>query len=1083
MKAKTKQDSNQNKKIKKGAKKESEDKKNQENTTINEEKDKKKKRTIVRMNKCEFCQNPIPDPKKTLNFSCQHQLCGVCISHCIFRDNFKCITERSDLITLRCNECLKRKSLEPGSAQVSISFILTVLKDTYKIRDKKQKDICLTHQLPAEYCKECKKWICEQCRKAFHDSNFPNHSAYATEEPFSFKKCPKHGDKGLELFCDDCGLDICASCALKGGEHGTHNVISLTELKRRIVNGKKKYKYQKFEEFDDMLQYMYNEFKNKYEESYKQKSDLISEITTLLQNYYDKFFSFKEKMNNFIENYFKIIRACYFNYFKDIEEKEPRINSIEFIDSVDKEISHFDFDSKYTKELENIKEELEKIAPKKFFEYKLRFLNHSFKCINSMKDCKFEVIKDKKHPKEKKIKEIMNQIYCLVQLKNGNVLTGGSQGVLTLWDIKADKKIETIKAHKGNIYSVIELEDGGFASSGSDSFINIWDIKNESDNNIEPKCIDIMPNIPLKKEINIMPIKNSEQNIIKIDNNIVNNKIINDNVTINKINNDSININNINNNINNDNINIKINNINNNINNDNNSINNINDINNVNEIHTTSFEPIKSNNASINLNTIPYNPFKLNEAPNTTTVPQNENNGFNSNPTINNINLGTTNQQIIKIDSNAADIGYGGKGVYNDLQKNVGYGSSGMSQNNNLNNQNNININSTMFPQNQGINTNQINTIINKDINNIDLNLNKDNANLGSMNETNKTENNINQGNSTNINQNINNDQNEMKISENNNINININNNSNNPTNTLDMNNNINNSNMNQINNNSNNNAKENNINNNSSTNQQQKPEEKKDEEESKYDDFFEDVKDSSIKPNPPKKQDELDSEKLNDEVNYICKFKLHGHSSDVNCIFETSQKKIISCGKDGYIIIWTLDEKEKPIKIFGHKNGVGCGIELKENTIITGGGDKHIKIWDLNINDMQKPDITLKGHTNAIFSICKINENKIASASCDKSIRIWDLNTNCCSQIFEGHSGFIWSLVNVEMNYDNKGGIKKLLASASSDKTIEFWDIDENRCYKTIVAHDREITTLGKLKDGNLISGSLDSTIKIWKL
>ena len=141
MKAKTKQVPNQNKKLKKGAKKETEDKKSQEITTLTEEKDKKKKRNIVKMNKCEFCQNPIPDPKKTLNFSCQHQLCGVCISHCIFRDNFKCITERSDLVTLRCNECLKRKSLEVGSAQVQISFILTLLKDTYKIRNKKKRDI------------------------------------------------------------------------------------------------------------------------------------------------------------------------------------------------------------------------------------------------------------------------------------------------------------------------------------------------------------------------------------------------------------------------------------------------------------------------------------------------------------------------------------------------------------------------------------------------------------------------------------------------------------------------------------------------------------------------------------------------------------------------------------------------------------------------------------------------------------------------------------------------------------------------------------------------------------------------------
>ena len=131
----------------------------------------------------------------------------------------------------------------------------------------------------------------------------------------------------------------------------------------------------------------------------------------------------------------------------------------------------------------------------------------------------------------------------------------------------------------------------------------------------------------------------------------------------------------------------------------------------------------------------------------------------------------------------------------------------------------------------------------------------------------------------------------------------------------------------------------------------------------------------------------------------------------------------------------------------------------------------------------MQKPDVTLKGHTNAIFSVCKINENKIASASCDKSIRIWDLDNYICYQIFEGHSGFIWSLVNVEINFGNKGETKKLLASASSDKTIKFWDLEENRCYKTIVAHDKEITTLANLKDGNLISGSLDSTIKIWKL
>ena len=361
MKTKTKK-AEKNKSIKRDK---SEEKKEIDDKIFADEKEKSKKKVGVRLLKCEFCQNIIPDPKKTLNFSCQHQLCPVCISHSILRNNFKCITNRTDLITLQCNECLKHRSLDIGFAQVQLSFILAALKDTYKIRNKKQRGVCLLHKMEADFCIECKRWICEVCKSSFHKSNFPTHSVFTTEEPFSFKKCPKHGDRPLELFCTDCAIDICSSCSLKGGEHAKHNVISMAELKRKILKERKNYKFQKMDEFEDYLQKLQFEFKNNFEESYKQKSELISEITSILQNFYDKFFSYKEKMENFIENYFKIIRACYFNYFKDIEEKEPRMNSLEFIESIDKEISHFDFDSKYTKDLEEIKSKLDLIIPRK----------------------------------------------------------------------------------------------------------------------------------------------------------------------------------------------------------------------------------------------------------------------------------------------------------------------------------------------------------------------------------------------------------------------------------------------------------------------------------------------------------------------------------------------------------------------------------------------------------------------------------------------------------------------------------------------------------------------------------------------
>ena len=1100
MKTKTKQGTNQNKKpnLKKDGKKEKAEKnKEEENKTLNDEKDKKQKKTAVKMNKCEFCQNPIPDPKKTLNFSCQHQLCGVCISHSIFRDNFKCIMERNNLITLVCNECINRNSSKPGMAQTQMSFILSLLKDTYKIRNKRQKDICLTHKLEANYCSECRKWICEECKKTFHDANFPNHSSYSTEEPFSFKRCSKHGDRGLELFCDDCGIDICSACALKGGEHSTHNVISMVDYKKRIVKEKKKFKYQNMDEFDEALKNMQIEFKNQYEEMYKKKSDLISEITTLLQNFYDKFFSYKEKMEIFIENYFKIIRACYFNYFKDIEEKEPRMNSLEFIKSVDKEISHFDFDSKYTDELEKIKEQLELIVPRKFFEYKLRFLNHSFKCINTMKDIKIEESKEQKNHL-KQTKEIKNQIYCLLQLKNGNVLTGGSRGIMNIWDTNSGKKIDSFQAHKGNIYSVAELSDGRLASSSSDSWIKIWDKKDESDTNInfEPKIVDIVPKKSIKKIINVPQVNILEQNIKNDDNN------------------------NINTGTNNNNINSNI----------------FNDVN-TNEINTTSGVPIKKDNEKINLNATNFNQLNLNSVPKNIIVPGKENLGINSgiNAT-NNINSGLSNEPQIKLDQNAPDTGYGGNGVHHDYPKNVGYGNSGTSQNNNLgsqpyynfnqntssnnqnegssimnqsqnnlnnDNHNNININTNLFPQNSGFNPNPINNINNDNNNKEKSNLMLDN------NESNKNDNIINKDSSSISTQQFRNIvQGNTDYMDNNNKNNNINNN------------NINNNNL-----SSNGEPKpeepkkeetkivepkkeepkieesikesikeqpklEESKKEEEKKEESKKEEEKKDANESKYDDFdFDGIKDSSLKANPPKRPDLIDIDTSVEKSNYICKMELHGHPEDVNCIFETSQNRLISCGKDGYILIWSLENPEKPIKMYGHQNGVGCGVVLKDNYIITGGGDCKIKIWDLGISDIQKPDIILKGHKNAIFSICVINEKKIGSASCDKSVRIWDLNYNACTLIFEGHSGFIWSIINLKVHtkntkaQDSKEEIKNLIVSASSDKTIKFWDLEDKRCIKTIFAHDKEITCLGKLKDGNIISGSLDASIKVWKL
>ena len=52
--------------------------------------------------------------------------------------------------------------------------------------------------------------------------------------------CFVHGDKELELYCETCGELICLKCALKGGEHHSHDYeelnVAFEKYKEEIVS-------------------------------------------------------------------------------------------------------------------------------------------------------------------------------------------------------------------------------------------------------------------------------------------------------------------------------------------------------------------------------------------------------------------------------------------------------------------------------------------------------------------------------------------------------------------------------------------------------------------------------------------------------------------------------------------------------------------------------------------------------------------------------------------------------------------------------------------------------------------------------
>jgi WD40 repeat protein len=83
------------------------------------------------------------------------------------------------------------------------------------------------------------------------------------------------------------------------------------------------------------------------------------------------------------------------------------------------------------------------------------------------------------------------KVVCLCQLKNGYIVSGGSEKIeadkkipdhyIVVWRIENNKYIfsQKLKDHKSSITSIIQLRDGNFASSSYDRSVKIWRGKEE----------------------------------------------------------------------------------------------------------------------------------------------------------------------------------------------------------------------------------------------------------------------------------------------------------------------------------------------------------------------------------------------------------------------------------------------------------------------------------------------------------------------------------------------------------------------------------------------------------------------------
>jgi tRNA A-37 threonylcarbamoyl transferase component Bud32 len=258
-----------------------------------------------------------------------------------------------------------------------------------------------------------------------------------------------------------------------------------------------------------------------------------------------------------------------------------------------------------------------------------------------------------------------------------------------------------------------------------------------------------------------------------------------------------------------------------------------------------------------------------------------------------------------------------------------------------------------------------------------------------------------------------------------------------------------------------------------------------------------------------------------------------YNHAGSVNWIvFTPDGSEFYSGGNDGVILGWKLTTRERTISFLDHQRPISCmavhpqepwiasatfnnpkvahsddntvfvwhrqtgkrihtlrkhsetvtGVAFHPNgkLLATGSHDKTIKLWDCQTGtDMR----VLRGHRWPIACIAFSHDGALLASSAspeiinnpgDEEIFVWDIATGSVLHRMEGHDARILTLAFAP------GG--KRLATAGKDHQVKLWDLQSGREVLTLIGHHNFIPTLTFDRQGSLITGSLDQSIRIWK-
>jgi len=218
-----------------------------------------------------------------------------------------------------------------------------------------------------------------------------------------------------------------------------------------------------------------------------------------------------------------------------------------------------------------------------------------------------------------------------------------------------------------------------------------------------------------------------------------------------------------------------------------------------------------------------------------------------------------------------------------------------------------------------------------------------------------------------------------------------------------------------------------------------------------------------------------------------------------------------------GLIKIWRTEDYEVDKIFTGHISQIRKIVKQDDNNIISCSDDTTIKAWSL---DSYEADCsyTLSGHEDKINDILLLdfyNNYTLLSVSDDRTLRLWNLETKECDNAIKTgdiqtclgrlrNGKFMVGGEDGSVTVFNIEGLEPILSisshtepvellyespftgdiiTGSQDNLVKMFKVDNGSCIKILEGHKNTILNVVQLDDDNILTASVDKTIKIWTI